>query len=70
MNVARIPALNITEPGATEDPARQDLVRIYKLAKTIAVVGSSAVEEGLTVVAERCMGVTHRKLGLGSGRRK
>ena len=44
MDVARIPAPNITEPGATEDPARQDLVHIYKLAKTIAVVGGSADE--------------------------
>ncbi|HSK82551.1 MAG TPA: CoA-binding protein [Rubrobacter sp.] len=37
MDVARMP-----EPGATEDPARQDLLRIYEQTKTIAVVGPSA----------------------------
>jgi predicted CoA-binding protein len=39
MDVARTP-----EPGATEGLSRQDLLRIYELTKTIAVVGASANE--------------------------
>jgi uncharacterized protein len=37
MDGARMP-----EPGATEGPSRQDLLRIYEQTKTIAVVGASA----------------------------
>jgi uncharacterized protein len=37
MDVARTP-----EPGATEGPSGQDLLRIYEQTKTIAVVGASA----------------------------
>ncbi len=32
------------EPGATEGPSRQDLLRIYEQTNTIAVVGASADE--------------------------
>ena len=42
MDVARMPAPNVPEPGATEGPSRQDLLRIYEQTKTIAVVGASA----------------------------
>jgi uncharacterized protein len=37
MDVARM-----SEPGSTEGPSRQDLLRIYEQTKTIAVVGASA----------------------------
>jgi predicted CoA-binding protein len=44
MNVARIPAPNVPEPGATEGPSRQDLLRNFERRATIAAVGTSANE--------------------------
>lgn len=40
MDVVRTP-----EPGATEGPSRQDLLRIYEQTGTIAVVGASAIAQ-------------------------
>ena len=74
MDVARKP-----EPGATEGPSCQDLLRIYEQTKTIAIgVDVLSFQPGrhtteaiqlaagadLTVVAGRCMGATHGELGL------
>jgi predicted CoA-binding protein len=42
MNVVRIPAPNVPEPGVAEGPSLQDLLRIYDRTMTIAIVGGSA----------------------------
>jgi predicted CoA-binding protein len=34
----------MSEPGSTEGPSHQDLLRIYEQTKTIALVGASADE--------------------------
>jgi hypothetical protein len=40
MNVARIPAPNVPEPGVTEGPSPQDLLRNFERKTTIAFVGA------------------------------
>ena len=42
MHAARMPEPHLPQPGSTEGPSRQDLLRIYEQTKTIAVVGASA----------------------------
>ena len=42
MHVASVPAPNGPEPGATEGPSRQDLLRNFERRATIAAVGPSA----------------------------
>jgi predicted CoA-binding protein len=42
MDAARMPEPHLPQPGSTEGPSRQDLLRIYEQTKTIAVVGASA----------------------------
>lgn len=42
MNVASIPAPNVPEPGVTEGPSRQNLLRNFERRTTIAFVGASA----------------------------
>ena len=42
MDAARMPESHLPQPGSTEGPSRQDLLRIYEQTKTIAVVGASA----------------------------
>ena len=42
MNVARIPAPNVPEPGVTEGPSRQNLLRNFERRTTITFVGASA----------------------------
>ena len=42
MHAARMPEPHLSQPGSTEGPSRQDLLRIYEQTKSIAVVGASA----------------------------
>src|SRR5919112_1728593 len=42
MDATRMPEPHLPESGSTEGPTRKDLLRIYELTKTIAVVGASA----------------------------